>query len=124
MQTRKQAEDLIRLLCSSCGKRVKVSTKFAGQTGKCPKCGQPVQIPALEILEQKLKEIKGKGTNDSIVDVPDLPEQTNFPEETKDRMSVSSEEPPEPTAELVGLEEILQNPKMIIPEIPMDVDTQ
>lgn len=34
----------IRFSCQ-CGKRIKVPTKYAGKTGKCPKCTTRVQIP-------------------------------------------------------------------------------
>ncbi len=37
-------EDLIRFNCT-CGKRVKVPARYAGQKGQCPKCGKELQIP-------------------------------------------------------------------------------
>ena len=37
-------DGFIRFHCE-CGKRVKVPAKFAGKTGKCPKCEQRIQIP-------------------------------------------------------------------------------
>lgn len=36
----------ISVLCPSCHSRFQVSEKFAGQTGPCPKCKQPIKIPA------------------------------------------------------------------------------
>ena len=36
----------IHVTCSACQGRFKVSEKFAGQTGPCPKCKQPIKIPA------------------------------------------------------------------------------
>jgi hypothetical protein len=35
----------IIVTCPSCRARFKVSEKFAGQTGPCPKCKQPIRIP-------------------------------------------------------------------------------
>jgi hypothetical protein len=35
---------LIRFSCS-CGKLVKVKSKYAGRTGKCPKCKRRLEIP-------------------------------------------------------------------------------
>jgi hypothetical protein len=35
----------ISVICPSCHARFKVSEKFAGQTGPCPKCKQPIRIP-------------------------------------------------------------------------------
>lgn len=35
----------IKLLCPSCGKKVKFPVKYAGRTGSCPKCGKPIAIP-------------------------------------------------------------------------------
>ncbi|NUM34211.1 MAG: tetratricopeptide repeat protein [Candidatus Brocadiae bacterium] len=64
---------LIRLLCT-CGKRVKVSPEFAGKVGKCPKCGNPVQIPPLEVIEKKMHEMKGKEEGNDIFEFPSLPE--------------------------------------------------
>ena len=37
-------EESIRLMCS-CGKKMKVPVKYAGKTGKCPRCGSRVTIP-------------------------------------------------------------------------------
>jgi len=36
--------DFIRFVCS-CGKRVKVPTRYAGKVGRCPRCKKRVQIP-------------------------------------------------------------------------------
>jgi membrane associated rhomboid family serine protease len=36
--------DFIRFVCS-CGKRVKVQTRYAGKVGRCPMCKKRVQIP-------------------------------------------------------------------------------
>ena len=35
----------ISVTCPSCHARFKVSEKFAGQTGPCPKCKKPIKIP-------------------------------------------------------------------------------
>jgi hypothetical protein len=35
----------ISVVCSTCQARFKVSDKFAGQTGPCPKCKNPIKIP-------------------------------------------------------------------------------
>ena len=35
----------IHVTCPSCHAKFKVSEKFAGQTGPCPKCKKPIQIP-------------------------------------------------------------------------------
>jgi hypothetical protein len=37
-------EELIRFTCS-CGKRLKMLSKYAGRTGRCPKCNARVRIP-------------------------------------------------------------------------------
>jgi membrane associated rhomboid family serine protease len=37
-------DGFIRFYCN-CGKRHKVSVEYAGKTGKCPQCKQPVKIP-------------------------------------------------------------------------------
>jgi membrane associated rhomboid family serine protease len=37
-------DGFIRFYCT-CGKRCKVPAQFAGKTGKCPQCKQPVKIP-------------------------------------------------------------------------------
>jgi hypothetical protein len=36
----------IPVTCPSCHSRFKVSEKFAGQTGPCPKCKKPIRVPA------------------------------------------------------------------------------
>ncbi len=38
----------IQVTCPSCHARFKVSDKFAGQRGPCPKCKVPITIPKLE----------------------------------------------------------------------------
>ena len=68
-----QGTDLIRLLCS-CGKRVKVSPKFAGKQGKCPRCGRAVQIPSKEVLERKYNEFKNANENLDVFEIPSLPD--------------------------------------------------
>ena len=35
----------ISVVCTKCQARFNVSDKFAGQTGPCPKCKQPIKIP-------------------------------------------------------------------------------
>ena len=35
----------ISVVCPSCQARFNVSDKFAGQTGPCPKCKNPIKIP-------------------------------------------------------------------------------
>lgn len=37
-------DGFIRVYCQ-CGMRCKIPSQFAGKTGKCPRCKQPVQIP-------------------------------------------------------------------------------
>lgn len=68
---RKKGLELIRLLCT-CGKRVKVSLKFAGKTGTCPKCGRPVHIPSLKVIKQKMKDMKEQEEKINF-DIPSLP---------------------------------------------------
>jgi hypothetical protein len=38
----------IQVTCPGCHQRFKVSDKFAGQQGPCPKCKTPMKIPTLE----------------------------------------------------------------------------
>ena len=38
----------IPVTCPHCHKRFKVSEKFAGQTGPCPSCKQPIKVPEKE----------------------------------------------------------------------------
>ena len=38
----------ISVVCPSCKARFNVSEKFAGQKGPCPKCKQPIVIPAVQ----------------------------------------------------------------------------
>ncbi|MCR4413398.1 MAG: hypothetical protein NUV77_13340 [Thermoguttaceae bacterium] len=39
---------MIRVICSNCGSKLDAKDEIAGQTRKCPKCRQPVLIPAAE----------------------------------------------------------------------------
>jgi len=36
---------MITFNCESCGHKIKVSDKYAGKKGKCPKCKQPIAVP-------------------------------------------------------------------------------
>ena len=38
---------MISFQCPACGKKLKVKDEFAGKKGKCPKCGNVINIPAL-----------------------------------------------------------------------------
>lgn len=37
---------MIELTCASCGKKLRAKPEWAGRTGKCPKCGQPIRVAA------------------------------------------------------------------------------
>jgi hypothetical protein len=39
---------MIRITCPSCGVKLSAKDELAGQTRKCPKCGQPVRVVAAE----------------------------------------------------------------------------
>lgn len=39
----------IQVVCSGCKARFSVSDQFAGRTGPCPKCKQPITIPAAPV---------------------------------------------------------------------------
>ena len=43
-QSSQEVDTMIRFVCP-CGKRIKVPSKYAGKTGKCPRCGNRVKIP-------------------------------------------------------------------------------
>ena len=40
--------------CASCGAKMNVADKFAGKRAKCPKCGQPIDIPAAPAAQDSL----------------------------------------------------------------------
>jgi hypothetical protein len=42
---------MIRIECAGCGAKLNAKDELAGQTRKCPKCGQPIKIPAPEAAE-------------------------------------------------------------------------
>ena len=83
---KKKKLELIRLVCP-CGKRVKVSYKFAGKTGTCPQCGAAVPIPSLETIKKEIlkakkakkqkeqDKVKKKAADDEDIDfdIPSLP---------------------------------------------------
>jgi DNA-directed RNA polymerase subunit RPC12/RpoP len=37
---------VIRFTCENCGQKIKVHDQYAGKKGKCPKCRQPIVVPA------------------------------------------------------------------------------
>jgi len=41
----KPVDEMIRFKCS-CGKQIKVASKYAGKSGKCPRCKNKIRVPA------------------------------------------------------------------------------
>jgi len=52
----------IPVICPGCKSRFTVSDKFAGLTGPCPKCKQPIRIPAITIHEPEAPTVSSGGT--------------------------------------------------------------
>lgn len=50
---------MIQVECSGCGAKLKVKDELAGRSGKCPKCGDKVQIPAAESEEMAVPDLSG-----------------------------------------------------------------
>ena len=46
----------IQVVCTGCKSRFSVSDQFAGRTGPCPKCKQPIQIPRITVKEVTVHE--------------------------------------------------------------------
>ncbi|MEI6504874.1 MAG: hypothetical protein WCO90_03215 [Planctomycetota bacterium] len=46
----------IPIICPGCKSRFAVSDQFAGRTGPCPKCKQPIKIPALAVKAVTIHE--------------------------------------------------------------------
>jgi len=46
----------IQVLCSACKARFSVSDQFAGRTGPCPKCKQPIKIPVPQVQSVTIHE--------------------------------------------------------------------
>ena len=44
---------MIRVECPACGSKLNAKEKLAGQTRKCPQCGQPVEIPEPSAAESQ-----------------------------------------------------------------------
>lgn len=88
----------MRLLCWSCGKRVKVPIKFAGKTGTCPKCKAKIQIPSLKTIKSTIKELESqqkKETKQSLdnIDFPSLPSLKTIVLEDTDPQSPGGKKP-------------------------------
>lgn len=54
----------IQVICKGCRSTFTVSDKFAGRTGPCPKCKQPITIP------QPIKDIKIHGPEEEAAKTP------------------------------------------------------
>ena len=70
---------MIQVSCSGCGTKLKVKDELAGRSGKCPKCGGKVKIPAP-------------------IAVPDL---SGFADEISDPDSVPEEPVYDPSSEVI-----------------------
>ncbi len=72
----------IIVVCPGCGKRFKVSDRFAGKTGPCPRCKQPIKVLAkaeeVIIHEPDHFEQGGRGLDGQLVTKPIAREDTNF----------------------------------------------
>lgn len=69
----------IRVTCPGCHKRFKVSEKFAGKSGPCPKCKTVIRIPTKD-QEVKLHgpEELGAGVRGTVATKPILREETKL----------------------------------------------
>ncbi len=73
----------IQVVCPGCKTRFKVSDKFAGQKGPCPKCKGPIVVPNLTkeevvIHEPEHSEAGAKGTGGRLVLKPIERTETQF----------------------------------------------
>jgi hypothetical protein len=55
----------IAVICPGCKASFRVSDKYAGQTGPCPKCKAPIQIPKVANQEVKVHAPEASGPKDS-----------------------------------------------------------
>jgi hypothetical protein len=47
---------MIRVVCATCGSKLNAKPELAGQTRKCPKCGEPVTIPETAVESAEAEE--------------------------------------------------------------------
>ncbi|BBM81716.1 tetratricopeptide repeat protein [Candidatus Uabimicrobium amorphum] len=115
--SKKKKSELVRLLCWSCGKRVKVPIKFAGKTGTCPKCKAKIQIPSLKTIKSTIKELESqqqKETQQALdnIDFPSLPSLKTIVLEDTDPQSPGGKQSSfsvKPPAGAEGTAEMLMN---------------
>jgi hypothetical protein len=72
----------IPVTCPSCLKRFQVNDKFAGKTGPCPNCKQPIKVPSKseEVVVHAPEEFEsgGRGTTGKLVLKPIGREETKI----------------------------------------------
>ena len=71
----------ILVLCPECKAKYRVSEKFAGKKGTCPKCKAPITVPDVEEVKIHVPEEFGGGGKDAkgrLVTKPLAREQTKF----------------------------------------------
>jgi hypothetical protein len=71
----------ILVVCNGCRKRFSVKDKFAGKTGRCPNCKQPITVPGkaeVVIHEPEQFDRGGRGTSGQLVLQPILREEIKF----------------------------------------------
>jgi hypothetical protein len=72
----------ILVACPSCGKRFKAGNKYAGKTGLCPNCKQPIKVPAKrkEVIIQAPEEFEqgGRSINGELIIKPVEWRETKF----------------------------------------------
>ena len=63
---------MIRVICPTCKSTLNAKDKLAGQTRKCPKCGQPVLIGEPDASAESLANGSVDDAKDSADDAPDI----------------------------------------------------
>lgn len=57
---------MIAFSCSHCGLKLKVKTKYAGRSSRCPTCKQPLVVPSLEQTQADVPKDQIDGTDSSL----------------------------------------------------------
>ena len=81
----------IRAQCQGCRQKLSATEKYAGKKIKCPKCGSPVRIPGLELVEaeEPYEDSGGAADEENFDDLgsdygTDLEDEYDFGDESDD----------------------------------------
>ena len=75
------SDNSLRIKCSNCSKVIRVPESARGKTGKCPQCGNRIQIPKAAVASKPTAAAEAKTKHGRSVASADAPGSSTLPED-------------------------------------------